>query len=57
MDAEELVNEKAKLKPGEWLDYLPDPLETVADIEDLFRCVRIREAELKAEAISKASLN
>jgi hypothetical protein len=34
-----LAAEQAKLKPGQWLDYLPEPLETVDDVEQLFNMV------------------
>ena len=44
MDAEEIAKEQAKLKPGQWLDYLPEPLETVADVEELMCMVRELEA-------------
>jgi hypothetical protein len=57
MDAKELAEEQAKQKPGEWLDYLPEPLETVADVEDLFRMVEVEEAKLQAAAIERASHN
>jgi hypothetical protein len=45
------------LKPGEWIDDLPEPLENVADVEDLFRRVEILKAKRLEEAIRKASLN
>ncbi len=45
------------LKPGEWIDDLPEPLETVADVEDLFRRVEELKAKRLEEAIRKASLN
>jgi hypothetical protein len=57
MDPKELAKEQAKLKPGQWLDYLPDPLHTKEDVEDLFRRVRVLEAKRKAEAILRASKN
>jgi hypothetical protein len=57
MDAKELAEEKAKLKPGQWLDYLPEPLETVADVEDLMRRVAVLEAKRKEAAILRASKN
>jgi hypothetical protein len=57
MDAEELAKEQAKLKPGEWLDYLPDPLATKEDVEDLFARVAVLKAKRKAEAILRASKN
>jgi hypothetical protein len=44
MDPKELAKEQAKLKPGQWLDYLPEPLETVADVEELMCMVRELEA-------------
>ena len=47
-----------KLEPGTyWVDDLPEPLETVADVEELFRMVEEKKAKLKAEAIRKAALN
>jgi hypothetical protein len=45
MDAKELAEEKAKLKPGQWIDYLPEPFETVADVEDLMKRVHKLQAE------------
>ena len=42
-------------EPGEWIDDLPEPLETVADVEDLFR--RVDALKAKREAIEKASRN
>jgi hypothetical protein len=45
------------LKPGQWLDNMPDPLDTVAEVEELFRMVEEKKAELRAEAIERASRN
>ena len=45
------------LKPGQWLDDLPEPLHTAADVADLMERVERRKAELLAEAIEKASRN
>jgi hypothetical protein len=45
------------LKPGEWIDDLPEPLETVADVEELSRMVDALKAKRLAEAIRKAALN
>jgi hypothetical protein len=45
------------LKPGEWIDDLSEPLETVADVEDLMRRVETVKANRVQEAIRKASLN
>lgn len=45
------------LKPGQWIDDLPEPLETVADVEDLFRRVDALEAKRLEEATRKAALN
>ena len=42
---------------GQWIDDLPEPLETLADVEDLMRRVAVLEAKLKAEAIRKAALS
>jgi hypothetical protein len=45
------------LLPGQWIDDLPEPLETVADVEDLFACVdKLKAARLEA-AILRASKN
>jgi hypothetical protein len=49
--------EDKPLLPGQWIDDLPEPLETVADVEDLMRPVEVAKAKLLAEAIRKASLN
>jgi hypothetical protein len=38
--------------PGQWIDDLPEPLETVKDVEDLFR----RVEELKAARLEAATL-
>jgi hypothetical protein len=40
-----------------WVDDLPEPLETVEDVEDLMRLVEEKKAELRKEAIRKAALN
>jgi|SRR5579863_1830838 len=45
------------LKPGQWLDDLPEPLHTVADVKDLFRRVDELKAKRLAEAIRNASRN
>jgi hypothetical protein len=45
------------LLPGQWIDDLPEPLETVEDVEELFRMVEEKKAKRKAEAIRRASLN
>jgi len=45
------------LLPGQWIDDLPEPVETVEDIEMLFRIVDEKKAKRKAEAIRKANLN
>jgi hypothetical protein len=45
------------LLPGEWIDDLPEPLETVEDVEELFRMVDEKKAKRLAEAIQKAALN
>jgi hypothetical protein len=45
------------LMPGHWIDDLPEPLETEADVEELMRMVEEKKAKLKAEAILKAALN
>ena len=50
MDSEQYAAHLAKLKPGEfWIDDLPEPLETVADVEDLVRRVEV----LRASRIKK----
>jgi len=43
------------LKPGEWLDNMPDPLHTKEDVADLFR--RVEKLKAQREAIEKASRN
>ena len=50
------------LKAGQWLDNMPDPLYTVADVEELFRMVEVKKALIARErAIAdmcyRASLN
>jgi hypothetical protein len=45
------------LLPGQWIDDLPDPLDTVADVEELFRMVKDKEAALRGAAIERASRN
>jgi hypothetical protein len=45
------------LLPGQWIDDLPEPLETLEDVEDLMRRVDVLEAKRKAEAVRKAALN
>jgi integrase len=42
--------------PGQWIDDLPEPLETVEDVEDLMRRVEVAKAKVQAEAIRKAAL-
>ena len=49
--------EDKPLLPGQWIDDLPEPLETVADVEELFRMVEEKKAKRKAEAILRASKN
>ena len=44
-------------KPGEWIDDLPEPLDTIEDVEELFRMVEEKKAKLRGDAIRKASLN
>jgi hypothetical protein len=49
--------EDKPLLPGQWIDDLPDPLETVEDVEDLFaRVDKLKAARLEA-AILRASKN
>jgi hypothetical protein len=50
------INVKSLL-PGQWIDDLPEPLETLEDVEDLMRRVDVLEAKRKAEAVRKAALN
>jgi hypothetical protein len=38
------------LLPGQWIDDLPEPLETVEDVEELFRMVEEKKAKRRAEA-------
>jgi hypothetical protein len=52
-----LAAERAKLKCGQWLDYLPQPLESVADVDKLFRMVEEKKAALRAAAMKRASRN
>jgi hypothetical protein len=49
--------EDKPLLPGQWIDDLPEPLETVEDVEELFRMVDEKKAKRLAEAIQKAALN
>jgi hypothetical protein len=51
-----LMDDKPLL-PGQWIDDLPEPFETVEDVEELFRMVEEKKAERKAEAILRASKN
>lgn len=44
------------LKPGQWIDDSPEPLETMADVEDLFRRVEELKAKCLEEATGKAPL-
>jgi hypothetical protein len=49
--------EDKSLLPGQWIDDLPEPLETVADVKDLFERVdKLKAARLEA-AIFRASKN
>ena len=48
---------KEDLKPGQWLDDQPDPLHTLADVEDLFRRVDVLKAQMRKEALERASRN
>ena len=50
------MDDKPRL-PGQWIDDLPDPLETVEDVEDRMRRVDSRNAKRKAEAFRKAAQN
>jgi hypothetical protein len=45
------------LKPGEWIDDLPDPLETEADVKDVFERVDKLKAARHEAAILRASKN
>ncbi len=45
------------LKSAQWLDNIPDPLDTVGDVEELFGLVEIKKAKLAEAAIHRASLN
>jgi hypothetical protein len=50
MDSEQYAAHVASLKPGTfWIDDLPEPLETVADVRDLFERVEV----LRASRIAK----
>jgi|HubBroStandDraft_4_1064222.scaffolds.fasta_scaffold788134_1 hypothetical protein len=56
MTSEQYAAHLAKLKPGEfWNDDLPEPLETVADVEDLMRRVEVLKAVRMGD--EKAKLN
>jgi hypothetical protein len=45
------------LMPGQWIDDLPEPYETVSDVKDLFERVdKLKAARLEA-AILRASKN
>jgi hypothetical protein len=52
---EMLAAENAKLLPGQWLDFLPEPLETVEDVQDLM--CRVDALKAKREAIERAFRN
>jgi hypothetical protein len=43
--------------PGQWIDDLPEPLETVEDVEDLFARVDKLKAAQFVDAILRASKN
>ena len=43
------------LQPGQWIDDLPEPLETVAEVDDLVRRVEELEAKRRPEAERRAS--
>lgn len=45
------------LLPGQWIDDPPELLETVADVEELFRMVDELKVKRLAKAIQKAALN
>jgi hypothetical protein len=45
------------LLPGQWIDDLPEPLETEADVKDLFERVDKLKAARLAEAIRKSDQN
>ncbi len=45
------------LKPGQWIDDLLEPLQTVADVENLFGRVDALKAKRLEEATRKAALN
>jgi hypothetical protein len=49
--------EDRPLLPGQWIDDLPEPLETVEDVEELFRMVDQKKAMRLEAAIRKANLN
>jgi len=45
------------LLPGQWIDDLPEPLETVEDVEDVMRRVEeLKSAQLEAATL-RASKN
>jgi hypothetical protein len=45
------------LKPGEGIDELPEPLDSVEDVEEVMRMVEEEKGAHLAAAIRKASLN
>jgi hypothetical protein len=45
------------LLPGQWIDDLPEPLNTEADVKDVFERVAVLEAKRKAASILRASKN
>jgi hypothetical protein len=49
--------DRPPLPPGYWIDDLPEPLETVEDVEELFRMVEELKAKLREKAIERASRN
>lgn len=49
--------EDKPLLPGQWIDDLPEPLETVEDVKDLFERVDKLKAARLAEAVRKAALS
>jgi len=42
-----------KLAPGSWLDNMPEPFQTAASVDALFKNVELREKELAKEKASK----
>lgn len=44
-----------RLLPGEWIDNLPDPLETLADVEELMTLVHEKMAAILLEKIRSGS--